>query len=127
MASVGHAAHILAQRHPELTTDVVSRYVTHLKDTIGAARASAVYSMACRSAPVAENPMNLHRGSVVEIEGERFVVLGCGFMTLEFASLARPGALRTVNKDEFARLGAEGFKVLDEHESGRILDAAMGG
>lgn len=125
MAGTGRAAHVLSKRYPELTTDEVSRYVSHLKEQLGPTKASAVYSLACRSAPLADNPMNLRRGSVVEIEGERYVTLGGGFMTLEFASLSRPGGHRTVGKDEFARLGAEGFKVLDDEASARALDAAM--
>lgn len=115
------AAHVLSRYYPELTTDDVSRYVTHLKETLGPSKSSAVYSHACRAAPVADNPMGLRRGSVVEIEGERYLALGCGFMTLEFASLSRPDQLRTVGKDEFARLGNEKFKVLDEESSRRIL------
>jgi len=119
------AAHVLSRYYPELTNDDVSRYVSHLKEKLGPARSSAIYAHACRAAPVAENPMGLRRGSVVDIEGERHLALGCGFMTLEFASLERPDQLRTLGKDEFVRLGKERFKVLDESESARLVAEAI--
>lgn len=122
MTNQSSATHVLSHRYPELTTDTVSRYVAHLKDTLGPAKSSAVYSLACRAAPVAENPMGIQRGSVVEISGEKFVVLGCGFMTLELASLARSAEPRTIGKDDFLQLESQGFKVLDPDESAKILE-----
>ena len=119
------AAHVLSRYYPELTTDTVSRYVAHLKESLGPSKSSAVYSHACRAAPVADNPMGLQRGSVVEIEGERYLALGCGFMTLEFANLRRPEELRTLGKDEFVRLGEEGFRVLDPETSRQLVEEAM--
>ncbi len=47
--------------------------------------------------------MGLQRGSVVEIEGEHYVTLGCGFLTLEFANLNRPEQLRSVDRGEIAQ------------------------
>lgn len=120
------AAHVLSKLYPELTTDEVSRYVTRLKETLGPSRSSAVYSLACRSAPIGDNPMGLGRGSVVEIEGEKYLVLGGGFMVLELASLARPGQPRTIDRDEFARLGEEGFRVCGSEESAAALGALPG-
>ena len=125
MPATGIAAHVLSKRYPELTSDQVSRYVAHLKQQLGPTKASGAYSTACRAAPLADNPLQLRRGSVVEIEGERYLTLGSGFLTLEFASLARPGTVRTVGKDEFARLGDAGFRVLDEAESEGVLNAAI--
>lgn len=122
---IDRAAHILANRYPELTNDDVSRYVARLREKLGDARCSAVYSTACRSAPVGENPMGLQRGSVVEIEGERYLALGSGFLTLEFASLARPNQLRSIGPDEFARLQKDGFTVLPAEESRQIVDQAL--
>lgn len=119
------AAHVLSRYYPELMTDDVSRYVTHIKEKLGPAKSSAIYAHACRAAPVADNPMGLRRGSVVEIEGERYLALGCGFMTLEFASLNRLDQLRTIGKDEFVRLGKEKFKVLDEEESHKLVDEVI--
>ena len=125
MSAKPTAAHVLSKYYPELTTDLVSRYVTHLKESIGPSKSSAVYSHACRAAPVGDNPMGLQRGSVVEIEGEPYLALGCGFMTLEFASLRRPEELRTLGKDEFVRLGSDAFKVLDQDASARLIDEAI--
>lgn len=126
MAAPGTAAHVLSKQFPELTSDEVSCYVAHLKEQLGPTKSSAVYSLACRAAPIGDNPMGLRRGSIVEVEGERHIVLGSGFMTLELASLARPGQARTIDKDEFARLGVEGFRVCDPEESARLLEEAMG-
>lgn len=125
MGTNGTAAHVLSKLYPWLTTDQVSRYVNHLKEALGPARSSAVYSLACRAAPIGDNPMGMKRGSVVEVEGEKFIVLGSGFMTLELASLARPGQPRSIDKDEFARLGEEGLKMCGPEESDRILDEAV--
>lgn len=126
MGAAGTAAHVLSKQYPELTTDDVSRYVSHLKEALGPAKSSAVYSLACRSAPIGDNPMGIRRGSIVEIEGERFIVLGSGFMTLELASLARPGHPMTIGRDEFVQLGNKGFRVCDAEESVRILDELIG-
>lgn len=125
MAKPGTAAHILAQKYPELTTDQVSRYVSHLKDSLGEKRASPVYSIACRSAPLAENPMGIQRGSVVLIEKGHYIVLGCGFMTIELASLDHPEQIRSIGRDEFARLGDEGFKVLSPEESAQLVESKI--
>ena len=127
MSGGATAAHVLSRYYPELTTDLVSRYVTHLKESLGPSKSSAVYSHACRAAPVADNPLGLQRGSVVEIEGEPYLALGCGFMTLEFASLRRPEELRTLGKDEFVRLGKESFKVLGPEESRELIDKTIAG
>jgi hypothetical protein len=121
---IDRAAHILANRYPELVSDEVSRYVARLREKLGDSKSSVVYSTACRVAPVGENPLGLQRGSVVEVEGERYVTLGCGFLTIELANLGRPGELRTVGPEEFARLKTGGFKVLPTDESQRILDEA---
>ena len=126
MATSGAAAHVLSKQYPELTTDEVSRYVAHLKESLGPARSSAVYSLACRAAPVAENPMGIRRGSVVEIDRERYIVLGCGFMTLELASLVRPAESKTIGKDEFMQLADRQFRVLDPDESAGIVDEVIG-
>ena len=123
----GKAAHVLSGQFPQLATDSVSRYVAHLKEQIGPSKASTVYSLACRVAPVGDNPLGLKRGSVVKIEGDRYLALGCGFMNLEFASLDRPGTLRTLGADEFVRLGNEGFEVLDEEQSERMVEQVMVG
>jgi hypothetical protein len=120
------AAHVLSKLYPELTTDEVSRYVVHLKETLGPSRSSAVYSLACRAAPIGDNPMGLRRGSVVEVEGEKYLVLGSGFMALELASLARPGRPRTIDRDEFVRLGENGFRVCGADESASVLGALPG-
>lgn len=122
MANTNVAAHVLCKQYPELTSDAVSHYVHHLKDILGPAKASAVYSMACRSAPIGENPLGLRRGSVVEIAGERYLVLGSGFMTLELASLSRKTEVRTIGKDELIGLEAQGFRVLDDEESTEVLE-----
>jgi hypothetical protein len=124
LAVIDRAAHILAGRYPELASDHVSQYVARLREQIGDSRSSAVYSTACRAAPVGENPLGLQRGSVVEIEGERYVTLGCGFLTIELANLGRPGELRTVGPEDFAKLKEGGFKVLSADESGLLLDEA---
>lgn len=125
MAAIDKAAHILSKQYPELTTDAVSQYVTHLKKSLGPARSSAVYSMACRAAPVGDNPLGIKRGSIVEIEGERFIVLGCGFMTLELASLLQPEKSRTIGADEFVKLLSNGIKVLESDETNRILNSLV--
>ena len=125
MASSGKATHVLCTVYPELMDDDVSHYVNHLKDTLGPSKASAVYSLACRAAPIGDNPLNLRRGSVVEIEGERYLALGSGFMTIEFANLARPGKARTVGPDEFVRLSGEQFRVLDEAQSKQVIEELL--
>ncbi len=122
---INRAAHILANRYPELTNDAVSRYVEHLREKLGDTKSSVVYSTACRSAPVGDNPMGVQRGSVVEIEGERYVTLGCGFLTLEFANLDRPEQLRSVGPEEFARLKGAKFTVRSAEESREILDKVL--
>ena len=119
------ATHVLCNLYPELMTDDVSHYVNFLKDKLGPSKASAVYSIACRAAPIGANPMGLKRGSVVEIEGERYLSLGCGFMNLEFANLGRPGIARTIGPDEFVRLSGEQFRVLDEAQSKSVLSEVM--
>jgi hypothetical protein len=119
------AAHILAQKFPELSTDRVSQYVNRLKDKIGLAKASAVYSIACRVTPIGDNPLGLQRGRVVKIEGDHYLALGCGFFNLEFANLDRPGIFRTIDADEFARLSDAAFQVLDEEQSERIVEKAL--
>ena len=126
MATIRPAAHVLSKQYPELTTDEVSQYVTHLKEALGPARSSAVYSLACRAAPIGDNPLGLKRGSIVEIDKERYIVLGSGFMTLELASLARPGQPLTIGKDDFTKLEDRGFRVLDAAESASVLDEVMG-
>jgi hypothetical protein len=119
------ATHVLCNLYPELMTDDVSHYVNFLKDKLGPSKASAVYSVACRAAPVGDNAMGLKRGSVVEIEGERHLCLGCGFMNLEFANLGRPGIARTIGPDEFVRLSGDQFRVLDEAASKSVLSEVM--
>jgi hypothetical protein len=119
------AAHILAQKFPELSTDRVSQYVTRLKEKIGLSKASAVYSVACRVTPIGPNPLGLQRGRVVKIEGDHYLALGCGFLNLEFANLDRPGILRTIDAEEFARLGDEGFQVLDDEQSQQIIEKSL--
>jgi hypothetical protein len=123
----GKAAHVLSGRFPQLASDSVSRYVNHLKEQMGPSKASAVYSVACRVAPVADNPLGLQRGRIVQIQGDNYLALGCGFMNLEFARLDRPGTLRTLGADEFVRLGDEGFRVLDGEQSEQILEEVMAG
>jgi hypothetical protein len=126
MTRPDHAAHVLSHQYPELTRDDVSRYVTYLKEKYGPAKSAGVYSIACRAAPVGENPLGLQRGSVVTIEGERYVALGCGFMTLEFASLDRPNHVRSVGADDFVRLSKGEFHVLGSDESRDALNAIVG-
>ena len=121
---IDRAAHILANRYPELVNDEVSRYVARLREQIGDSKSSVVYSTACRAAPVGDNPLGLQRGSVVEVEGDRSVTLGCGFLTIELANLGRPGELRTLGPEEFARLKEGGFKVLPPDESQQVLDGS---
>jgi hypothetical protein len=125
MTTTDKATHVLCSVYPELMTDDVSHYVNFLKDKLGPSKASAVYSLACRAAPVGENPLGLRRGSVVEIEGEPHLALGSGFMNLEFANLARPGVARTVGPDEFVRLSGEQFRVLDDAQSQAVLNEIM--
>ena len=67
------ASHIYASIYPELARDDVSRYVSHLKETLGEKKVGGLYSVACKAAPVGDNPMGLRRGSVVEIEGEKYL------------------------------------------------------
>lgn len=119
------AAHTLGAQYPELMTDVVSSYVSNLKEKLGAANSSAVYSVACRSAPLPENPLALKRGSVVEIKGEKFITLGSGFMTLEFASLDRPGQLLTLGPSDYSHLDEKAFRVLEEDESEALLNSLL--
>ncbi|MEJ2575606.1 MAG: hypothetical protein P8106_02690 [Gammaproteobacteria bacterium] len=125
MTTTEKATHVLCNQYPELMTDDVSQYVNFLKGKLGPSKASAVYAQACRAAPVGDNPMGLRRGSVVEIEGERYLTLGSGFMNLEFANLGRPGVARTIGPDEFVRLSGQQFRVLDEAESKSVLGEVM--
>jgi len=122
MTDMPIAAHIYSKKYPELARDEVSRYVAALKEKLGEKKIGAVYSAACRAAPVGENGMQLQRGSVVEMEGEKYLCLGCSFMALEFASLAQPGHLRTLDFAQFSNL-VKGIKVLDPEESQRVLQA----
>jgi hypothetical protein len=122
MTGNAKAAHVLGSQYPELMEDAVSEYVSALRKRIGDAASSAVYSTACRSAPLPDNPIRLKRGSVVEIKGEKYLSLGSGFMTLEFASLDRAGTLLSVGPAEFANLEQRGFRVLDEQESQATLN-----
>ena len=124
MATTSVAAHVLCKQYPELSSDTVSRYVHRLKESLGPARSAAVYAPACNAAPLAENPLGLRRGSVVEIGRERYLVLGSGFMTLELASLSRNTEVRTIGKDEFMGLQDQSFRVLDDAESESALDQA---
>jgi hypothetical protein len=118
------ASHIYAHLYPELARDDVSRYVAHLKDRLGEKKIGGVYSVACKAAPVGDNPMGLRRGSVVEIEGERYLCLGSGFMALEFANLDHPGQGRTLDFHKFSEVVSK-MRVLDEAESGRVLKTVM--
>ncbi len=121
-----YAAHILAHEHPELANDEVSRYARYLKETLGPTKSGAAYSMACRSTPIGENKLGLKRGSVVEIEGEKYLAMGCGFLTLEFTSLDHPGQIRTLDHADFSRVINGAFRVLSEDESRNVLEALMG-
>jgi len=119
------ATHIFSQRYPELARDDVSRYVAHLKERLGEKKVGGVYSAACTAVPVGQNPMHLQRGSVVEMEGEKYLCLGSSFMALEFANLDHPGQGRKLDFSQFSNLVKE-MRVADEAESKRLLQAAMG-
>jgi hypothetical protein len=119
------ASHIFAHIYPELGRDDVSQYVHHLKDKLGEKKIGGIYSVACKAAPVGANPLGLQRGSVVEIEGERFVCLGSSFMALEFASLDHPGQGQTLDFHKFNVLFSK-IRVLDKDESHKALQESMG-
>ena len=108
MASEGHAAHVLAHQQPELTKDEVSRYARHLKEALGPAKSAAAYSAACRATPIGENELDLHRGTVVELEGDKYLALGAGFLTLEFASLSHQGPWITQSSRACSRRASSG-------------------
>lgn len=118
------ASHIFAHIYPELARDDVSRYVAYLKEHLGEKKISGVYSVACKAAPVGENPLGLRRGSVVEIDGEKFLCLGASFMAIELASLDHPGQGQTLDFHKFAAVISK-MRVLSPEESEQALKAAM--
>jgi hypothetical protein len=119
------ASHIYASIYPELARDDVSHYVSHLKEKLGEKKIGGLYSVACKAAPVGDNPLGLRRGSVVEIEGEKYLCLGASFMALEFASLEHPGQGQTLDFQKFSSLFSR-IRVLGQEESQQALQAVMG-
>lgn len=118
------ASHVFAHIYPELARDDVSRYVAHLKERMGEKKIGGVYSVACKAVPVGDNALGLRRGSVIEIEGEKFLCLGASFMALELASLDQPGHGQTLDFQKFASLLSK-MRVLSKEESEQALQAAM--
>jgi hypothetical protein len=125
MSDMPVATHIYSHLYPELSRDDVSRYVAFLKHRFGEKKIGGVYSAACTAMPVGQNAMNLQRGSVVEIEGERYLCLGSSFMALEFASLEQPGHERKLDFTHFNSL-VKDMRVLSTEESRRVLESVMG-
>lgn len=119
------ATHIYVHLYPELGRDDVSRYVAYLRERMGEKKIGGVYSIACKATPVGENPLGLQRGSVVEIEGEKYLCLGCSFMALEFASLEHPGQALTMDFQSFNKLLSK-MRVLDPEASRVTLASFMG-
>jgi hypothetical protein len=119
------ATHIYVHLYPELGRDDVSRYVAYLRDRKGEKKIGGVYSVACKAAPVGDNPMGLRRGSVVEIEDEKYLCLGSSFMALEFASLEHPGQGLTMDFQGFSKLLSK-MRVLDPEASKEALASFMG-
>jgi hypothetical protein len=118
------ATHIYSSINPALSRDEVSKYVAHLKEKLGEKKIGGVYSVACRAAPVGDNPLGLRRGSVVDIDGEKHLCLGCSFMALEFANLEHPGQGQTLDFQKFSTLFPK-IRVLDAEEARRTLDTFM--
>jgi hypothetical protein len=125
MTDMPIATHIYGSIYPELSRDDVSRYVAHLKERLGEKKIGGVYSVACKAAPVGDNPLGLRRGSVVEIDGERHICLGSSFLALEFASLDHPGQGQTLDFQKFSTLISK-MRVLDSEASRKVLSEVMG-
>lgn len=111
----------------ELSNDETSRYISTLPK--GSSHA-VVTTVACRAFPIGENPWGMDRGHVVELQGDRYLVLGQMDNVVQLARLGdvhHSKELRRLSVSELEKMDQDGnLVVYDQARSQQALEEKIG-